>query len=62
MNKVIDKGFRSCRFVSTIVKHPVSKQLEVEPCQGCSTNIKGVGTHSKHSILKQLQTHFKTKL
>jgi len=24
MNKAIDKGFRSCRFVSTIVKHPVS--------------------------------------
>jgi len=23
MNKVIDKGFRSCRFVSTIVKHHV---------------------------------------
>jgi len=23
MNKVIDKGFRSCRFVSTIVKHPI---------------------------------------
>jgi len=23
MNKVIDKDFRSCRFVSTIVKHPV---------------------------------------
>jgi len=23
MNKVIDKGFRSCRFVSTIVKCPV---------------------------------------
>ena len=23
MNKVIEKGFRSCRFVSTIVKHPV---------------------------------------
>jgi len=23
MNKVIDKGFRSCRFVSTIMKHPV---------------------------------------
>jgi len=23
MNKVIDKGFRCCRFVSTIVKHPV---------------------------------------
>jgi len=23
MNKVIDKGFRSCRFVSTIVKNPV---------------------------------------
>ena len=23
MNKVIDKSFRSCRFVSTIVKHPV---------------------------------------
>jgi len=26
MNKVIDKGFRSCRFVSTIVKHPVCLQ------------------------------------
>jgi len=24
MNKVIDKGFRSCRFVSTIVKHPAN--------------------------------------
>jgi len=23
MNKVIDKGFRSCCFVSTIVKYPV---------------------------------------
>jgi len=23
MNKVIDTGFRTCRFVSTIVKHPV---------------------------------------
>ena len=23
MNKVIHKGFRSCRFVSTIVKHPI---------------------------------------
>jgi len=23
MHKVIDKGFRSCHFVSTIVKHPV---------------------------------------
>jgi len=23
MNKVIDKGFRSCRFISTIVKYPV---------------------------------------
>jgi len=23
MNKVIDKGFRSCRFVSTIVKHRI---------------------------------------
>jgi len=23
MNKVIDKGFRNCRFVSTIVKNPV---------------------------------------
>jgi len=23
MNKVINKGFRSCRFVSTFVKHPV---------------------------------------
>jgi len=25
MNKVIDKGFRSCRFVSIIVKHPVHR-------------------------------------
>jgi len=25
MNKVIDEGFRSCRFVSTIVRHPVYK-------------------------------------
>ena len=31
MNKVIDKGFRSCRFVSTIVKHPVCRRLS------CST-------------------------
>jgi len=29
MNKVIDKGFRSCRFVSTIVKHPVYVTLFV---------------------------------
>jgi len=27
MNKVIDKGFRSCRFVSTIVKHPVHQTV-----------------------------------
>jgi len=27
MNKVIDKGFRSCRFVSTIVKHPVYSNM-----------------------------------
>ena len=27
MNKVIDKGFRSCRFVSTIVKHPVEARF-----------------------------------
>jgi len=27
MNKVIDKGFRSCRFVSTIVKHPVISRI-----------------------------------
>ena len=26
MNKVIDKGFRNCRFVSTIVKHPVFRK------------------------------------
>jgi len=25
MNKVINKGFRSCRFVSTVVKHPVAR-------------------------------------
>jgi len=28
MNKVIDKGFRSCRFVSTIVKDPVFAAVE----------------------------------
>jgi len=28
MNKVIDKGLRSCRFVSTIVKHPVRAATE----------------------------------
>jgi len=26
MNKAIDNGFRSCRFVSTIVKHPVCEK------------------------------------
>jgi len=31
MNKVIDKGFRSCRFVSTIVKHPVFDNLKAKP-------------------------------
>jgi len=46
MNKVIDKGFRSCRFVSTIVKHPVCSlnhflQLKCVlnltlTCQSCS--------------------------
>jgi len=40
MNKVIDKGFRSCRFVSTIVKHPCM--------QGCSANKIGVGKHPKN--------------
>jgi len=30
MNKVIDKGFRSCRFVSTIVKHPVYANFQLE--------------------------------
>ena len=29
MNKVIDKGFRSCRFVSTIVKHPVHFRIVI---------------------------------
>jgi len=28
MNKVIDKSFRSCRFVSTIVKHPVFFKIQ----------------------------------
>jgi len=27
MNNVIDKGFRSCCFVSKIVKHPVHAEL-----------------------------------
>jgi len=29
--------------------------------QGCSVNKKGVGTHIKIAILKQLQTHFEAK-
>jgi len=29
--------------------------------QGCSANKRGVGTHPKIAILKQLQTHFKAK-
>jgi len=28
---------------------------------GCSANKKGVGTHKKIAILKQLPTHFKAK-
>jgi len=34
MNRVIDKGLRSCRFVSTIVKHPVYTILNLECCKG----------------------------
>jgi len=33
MNKVIDKGFRSCRFVSTIVKHPVLQFYRPPVCR-----------------------------
>jgi len=33
MNKVIDKGFRSCRFVSTIVKHPVFGRQGFNACK-----------------------------
>jgi len=29
--------------------------------QGCSAKKKGVGTHPKIAILKQIQTHFKAK-
>jgi len=37
MNKVIDKGFRSCHFVSTIVKHPVYQQyFPIEALCCCS--------------------------
>jgi len=32
MHKVIDKGFRSCRFVSTIVKHPVQAKWGLSFC------------------------------
>jgi len=31
MNKVIYKGFRSCRFVSTIVKYPVYQWKRIKP-------------------------------
>jgi len=33
MNKVIDKGFRSCRFVPKIVKHPVVANLNFAATQ-----------------------------
>jgi len=40
MNKVIYKGFRSCRFVSTIVKHPVQLDLRKHHNKiNCKTNI-----------------------
>jgi len=34
MNKVIDKGFRSCRFVSTFVKHPICNRKLVGKYRG----------------------------
>jgi len=37
MNKVIDKGFRSCHFVSTIVKHPVQGDVLLT-LHCCNTN------------------------
>jgi len=42
LNKVIDKGFRSCRFVSTIVKHPVHLALRFEAL--VSSNLEASGT------------------
>jgi len=36
-------------------------RLKTALSQGCSANKKGVGTHAKIAILKQLQTHFKAK-
>jgi len=47
MNKVIDKGFRSCRFVSTIVKHPV-KACEIK--------------NSKRFKLPTVETHLRSVL
>ena len=44
MNKVIDKGFRSCRFVSTIVKHPVSFAIILH------SNLQTVGTATSLQI------------
>jgi len=38
MNKVIDKGFRSCRFVSTIVKHPVLEHASLTAGTGPSNS------------------------
>jgi len=35
MNKVIDKGFRSCRFVSTIVKHPIHDPSNYKMTKSC---------------------------
>jgi len=66
MNEVIDKGFRSCRFVSIIVKHPVfglsvlAKQtalltqnglLPIRNCSTCSKRSSGKRT----ATLSQLE-------
>jgi len=48
MNKVIDKGFRSCRFVSTIVKHPV--YIESKPTNTCSSTCQF--THQSEGVLQ----------
>ena len=58
MNKVIDKGFRSCRFVSTIVKHPVFLAFSPEHlCSDLSRQTKNLLSLNWH-VLKVLIAKF----
>jgi len=55
MNKVIDKGFRSCRFVSTIVKHPVHARI-AQPNPAWANFLSTLLTSTKGSFYKKVTT------